>query len=96
MSPEEEPRERERIDGPEDAAAAAAKTPDAERGHTHGAGEAGLGGGALPRREPAARQAPLAAPSPRLSLEQLAELRERLARLKAGHEPSLQEGEKEG
>lgn len=94
MSPEEEPRERGQIDGPEDAAAAAAKAPDAECGHTHRAGEARLGSGALPRRERAARQAPLRAPSPRLSLEQLAELRERLARLKA--QPPHQEEEEEG
>lgn len=84
MSPEQEPLEREQADGPQDAAR---QTRDASRRRPQRDGEARLGGLALPRREPATRQAPPAASSPRLSLEQLMELRERLARLKAGQQP---------
>lgn len=87
MSPEEESSLEREADGPQNAAAGEAEARDAEPGGPRADRDADPDGRALPRREPAARRGHSAVSSPRLSVEQLAQLRERLAGLKAESQP---------
>lgn len=100
MSPQEEPFQPGQDDGARDAATAASpEAPDTTRGAPatgrdlpRRGGEAGPEGTGLPRRQRAGQQAGPGVGGPRLSVEQLAELRERLTRLNAERQTPPEEG----